>query len=313
MQTITPTSPAVGRRAARPSPYAGLTIPKVPDWAGLTAWDIWFNNLSIGVFLVAAVGALLAPASFGGLARYAYPLALLFLVVDLLFLVSSLGDPTRFHHMLRVFKLSSPMSFGTWALSLYGVLLGLASVVAVLNWPLLRGVQATLQGAGLWSWIEGLGKVASVAALLPAVGGILYKGPLFSVTSQPGWRDARGLGSYLANSAILLGCSVVLLLALLGRQSRAVAILPAAIMGLLLLDAVWLVLLYRQISATYRARYGVNQRMFAWIVVLVGGIIVPFILLLRGTLLIAAPPLLILPSALVARYLLMCLPHPPED
>ena len=33
--------------------------------------------------------------------------------VDLLFLVLDLGDPLRFHYMLRVFKPSAPMSLGT--------------------------------------------------------------------------------------------------------------------------------------------------------------------------------------------------------
>jgi len=108
------------------SPYAGQTITKLPNWSGLTAWDIWFNNLSIGVFLVAAAGALVAPAHFAPLTKYAYPLALLLLVVDLALLVGDLGDPARFHHMLRVFKPSSPMSFGTWTLSAYGLLLGIA-------------------------------------------------------------------------------------------------------------------------------------------------------------------------------------------
>ena len=36
-------------------------------------------------------------------------------------LVLDLGDPLRFHHMLRVFKPSSPMSLGTWSLTVYSL------------------------------------------------------------------------------------------------------------------------------------------------------------------------------------------------
>jgi hypothetical protein len=296
-----------------PSPYAGETITKTPDWAGATAGDIWFNNLSIGTFLVAALGALAAPAAFVGIARYAVPLALVFLITDLVLLVAGLGDPARFHHMLRVFKPSSPMSFGTWALSLYGVLLGVASVVAVLSWPLLGGVQGWLARAGVWGAIEFLGKGAAVLAILPAAGGVLYKGPLFSITSQPGWKDARWLGGYLVNSSILLGCSVVLLIALIVGQSAAVHLLNRAMLGLLVLDLAFVALLYRNVAPVYRVRYGVNQRTFIPIAVLVGGIILPFLLLLAGTLLIAVPPLLILLAALVLRYALVLLPRPPRQ
>ena len=44
-------------------------------------------------------------------------------------LVSDLGDPLRFHHMLRVFKPSSPMSLGTWSLTVYS--LPLTLIVAI--------------------------------------------------------------------------------------------------------------------------------------------------------------------------------------
>ena len=44
-------------------------------------------------------------------------------------LVLDLGDPLRFHHMLRVFKPSSPMSLGTWSLTAYS--LPLTLIVAI--------------------------------------------------------------------------------------------------------------------------------------------------------------------------------------
>ena len=131
------TQPQMRRSTHKPmmpaSPYADQVITKTPPWTGLTAWDIFCNNLSIGTFLVATLAAVLAPARFSGLALIAYPFALLVFMADLGLLISDLGDPKRFHHMLRVFKLSSPMSFGTWSLTAYGVLLGVAAVVAPSN------------------------------------------------------------------------------------------------------------------------------------------------------------------------------------
>src|SRR5438046_9356559 len=90
--------------------YSAHPVTKAPDWHGLVAWDLLFNNLTTGLFLVAALGELSAPAVFTAVAKVAYPVALVFLLADLLCLVLDLGDPLRFHHMLRVFKPSSPMS-----------------------------------------------------------------------------------------------------------------------------------------------------------------------------------------------------------
>ena len=52
---------------------------KTPNWHGLVVLDVLFNNLSTGLFLVAALGELAAPAHFKALAGVAYPIALLLL------------------------------------------------------------------------------------------------------------------------------------------------------------------------------------------------------------------------------------------
>src|SRR5262245_64676892 len=84
--------------------YADRTITHAPAWHGLVAWDMLFNGISTGLFLVAAICELAAPDIFAGAARAAYAVALVVLIVDLVSLVFDLGDPLRFHHMLRVVK-----------------------------------------------------------------------------------------------------------------------------------------------------------------------------------------------------------------
>ena len=103
--------------------YAAGPVTKPPDWHGLVAWDLLLNNLATGLFLVSAFGELAAPAAFTAAAARAYPVALALLSADLALLVLDLGDPLRFHHMLRVFKPSSPMSLGTWCLTIYSFFL----------------------------------------------------------------------------------------------------------------------------------------------------------------------------------------------
>ena len=267
---------------------------------------MFFNNVSIGVFLAATLAAILAPARFGGLTLAAYPVALLLLVLDLALLVSDLGDPMRFHHMLRVFKPSSPMSFGTWSLSAYGVLLGIATVVALLHLPPFGWLHA--RGA-LWTFVLVVGNAAALLAVIPALGGILYKGVLFSVTSQPGWQDARWLGAYLGNSAILLGCSGLLIIAAIAGRADAAATLRIAMLALLVLDVVFFGLLYRGIAPAFKSRYGPNQTVFFWLTVVAAGWLLPFLLLLQGAFVELVPPLFIALAALVVRYALVFLPH----
>src|SRR5260370_16918082 len=84
--------------------YMNSRVTKAPDWHGLVAWDLLFNNLTTGLFLVAALSELAAPTVFTRVAKVAYPVALLFLLTDLICLVLDLGDPCRFHPMLRAFK-----------------------------------------------------------------------------------------------------------------------------------------------------------------------------------------------------------------
>jgi hypothetical protein len=66
------------------------------------------------------------------LAKVAYPVALVLLLVDLGLLVLDLGDPLRFHHMLRTFKPGSPMSVGTWCLTIFSLPLTAAAALSLL-------------------------------------------------------------------------------------------------------------------------------------------------------------------------------------
>src|SRR5262249_37057589 len=139
--------------------------------------------------------------------------------------VVDLGDPWRFHHMLRVFKPSSPMSLGTWCLTAFSLPLTILAAMSVFRLDV--------------PWLRIL---AIVAGLLPAFGVAAYKGVLFSTSAQPGWRDARWLGAYLANSALTLGAAGCLAVAIGTDQAVSVRVLRIALALLLTLNFVvsWL-------------------------------------------------------------------------
>jgi formate-dependent nitrite reductase membrane component NrfD len=90
-------------------------------------------------------------------------------------LIEDLGRPERFLHMLRVFKVTSPMSVGTWILSAFGALSGAAAASELTGVALPAG-RAAEAGAG----VLGLPLATYTAALL-------------ANTSMPVWHEARRL------------------------------------------------------------------------------------------------------------------------
>jgi Ni/Fe-hydrogenase subunit HybB-like protein len=283
--------------------YLGQDVTKVPGWHGLVAWDLLFNNLTTGLFLFAAVGELAFPALLGPVARAAYPVALFCLLTDLMMLVLDLGDPLRFHHMLRVFKPSSPMSLGTWSLTAYSLPLTLIvsiEIAQALNW-LPPGSVA----------LERVRQAAVVLGLLPAFGSLAYKGVLFSTSSQPGWKDARWLGGFMANSALLLGCAELLAVSVLTGHARAVAALRTVAVVLVLLNIIPAWLLFSELHQTLSRIYGDRQLYVVLALVFAGGALIPLSLLLIGdgdpSILVATA--LIVLGSLAVRFLLIKIPH----
>jgi Ni/Fe-hydrogenase subunit HybB-like protein len=277
--------------------YAARTVTKVPDWHGLVAWDLLFNNLATGLFLTAAAGDLLAPEAFTPVARVAYPLALLLLLTELVLLTLDLGDPLRFHHMLRVFKPSSPMSLGTWCLTAFSFPLAAAALLSVLP-----------GGGPALEWAR---KGAVVLALVPALGAGVYKGVLLSTTAQPGWRDARWLGGYLANSALLLGCAELLALAIFTGQERATAVLRPALAILLVLNAVALFLLLAELRQALARIFTPGQRWQFGLLTLGVGMLAPLCLVLvtdHPAALLAAV-LFLLAGSVAIRWLIVNIPR----
>jgi Ni/Fe-hydrogenase subunit HybB-like protein len=277
--------------------YANGPVTKAPNWHALVAWDLLFNSLTTGLFLVAATSELAAPAVFTPVAKVAYPVALVLLLVDLLCLVLDLGDPLRFHHMLRVFKPSSPMSLGTWCLTIYSFPLTVAAALSL------------LPGGGMA--IEWVRRLAVVLGLLPALGSAAYKGVLLSTNAQPGWRDARWLGGYLTNSALLLGCAEMLALSVLMGQESAAATLRTALGPLLVLNVIPLALLLANLRPVLARIYTREQLWRVGVLTLGGGTLIPVCLVFIA----GSPPLMlgagmfILLGSLVIRFLLIRVPH----
>jgi hypothetical protein len=276
--------------------YENTPVPKVPGWHGIIAWDALLNGMATGLFLAAAVSELAAPAVFMRVAKVAYPVALVLLLVDLGLLVLDLGDPLRFHHMLRVFKPSSPMSLGTWCLTIFSLPLTAAaalSLLAELGWD--------------FEWARLL---AVVVGLLPGFGSAAYKGVLLSTNAQPGWKDARWLGGYLTNSALLMGCAELLVLSALMGQTQATVILRTAFIVLLVLNVIPLGLLFNNLRPTHARLYTREQQWRVGALIVAGALIPLGLMLLNSSLLsISVAVIFLLSESWLVRSVYVKIPH----
>jgi hypothetical protein len=279
------------------SGYAHLPVTKVPGWHGLIAWDALLNGMATGLFMAAAVSELAAPAIFIPVAKVAYPVALVLLLVDLALLVSDLGDPLRFHHMLRVFKPRSPMSVGTWCLVIFSLPLTAAAGLSLLSE---MGID--------FEWAR---RLAVVLGLLPGFGSAAYKGVLLSTNAQPGWKDARWMGGYLTNSALLMGCAELLVLSALMGQTHATVILRTAFIALLVLNVIPLGLLFADLRPTHARLYTRGQQWLVGILIFAAATLIPLSLtLLSGDLpFLSGAVIFLLLGSWVIRFVYVKIPH----
>ncbi|SCL26779.1 Polysulphide reductase, NrfD [Micromonospora inyonensis] len=204
--------------------YYGRPIVKAPVWR----WDIpaylFTGGLAAGSSLLAVGGQVTGRPV---LRRAGRLVALGGVGASAFFLVHDLGRPGRFHHMLRVAKVTSPMSVGTWILAVFGPAAGVAAVAEAASWLPSRGVWRLARGV-LPPVGRGAGWVAAVTAPVLAT----YTGVLLANTAVPSWHEAYPeLPVVFAGSALASGAGVGLLAAPVGQAgpARRLAVAGAAL------------------------------------------------------------------------------------
>jgi len=153
----------------RPSTYYGKPIVKPPVWKPEIPFYFFFGGLA------GASAVLASTATFTGrreLARRAWAGAFIGVSVSPVLLIKDLGKPQRFLNMLRVFKITSPMSVGAWLLAANGAATGLAAALNVLK-PKRRG---------------GAPEIAAAALGAPLA---TYTAALVTHSAIPAWAEAR--------------------------------------------------------------------------------------------------------------------------
>jgi hypothetical protein len=162
--------------------YYGRPVIKEPVWQPEIPWYFFTGGLAGGSSVLSLVARL---AGNETLARRSLYVAAAADTVSPLLLVSDLGRPERFLNMFRVFKVTSPMSVGSWILGVSG------------------GASGT---AALLEWTGRLKPVKYAAELVSALTGgplAVYTATLVSDTAVPAWHEARKELPFLfASSAV---------------------------------------------------------------------------------------------------------------
>lgn len=173
--------------------YYGRNIVKRSPWEADIPAYLFSGGLAAGSALLAAGADLTDRPALRRAARLTAAAATGFSGAAL---VHDLGKPSRFLNMLRVAKLTSPMSVGTWIISAFGAASGVAAageVAAMLPDGVRRGPLA---------WLPPLARPGGLAAaaVAPALG--TYTAVLLSDTATPSWHEAyRELPFVFAGSA----------------------------------------------------------------------------------------------------------------
>jgi formate-dependent nitrite reductase membrane component NrfD len=256
--------------------YYDYPVLKAPTWGWEIIWYFFFGGLAAGCYVIASIASLFGTKEDRVVARTGYYLSLLVLLPCPPLLIKDLGRPERFLHMLRIFKVKSPMSMGTWGL---------------VSFSLFSGLTATNQAAhdgilGRW-W--GARLLATLPQRLLALPGTLlgfflggYTGVLLAATSVPLWSRSKTLGAVFITSALSTSVALIsLVLRISGAPARTLHKLERLEWAALLVEMTGLLTFLRGSGRAARPLVGTapaeHGRTF-WGVVFGGGLALPWLL-----------------------------------
>jgi formate-dependent nitrite reductase membrane component NrfD len=189
--------------------YYGQPVIKRPVWTPEVPIYFFF-----GGFAGASAGLAFAARLTGRkkLARVATANAFAGVAASPPLLISDLGVPRRFFNMLRVFKVTSPMSVGSWILSVEGGTIAVAAAHEFLGWfprPLARCAEA----------------IAALFGMPLAT----YTAALLANTAVPVWHEGRRElpFAFAGGSAMAAGGAAAILAPTEAGPARRLAILGA--------------------------------------------------------------------------------------
>jgi len=183
--------------------YYDYPVLKATTWHWEIIWYFFFGGLAAGCYVIASIAALFGSREDRAVARTGYYLSLLAILPCPLLLTKDLGRPERFLHMLRIFKVKSPMSMGTWGLVSFSLFSGVTAVIQAAR----DGILGRWWGARLLAALP-----QRLIALPGTVLGVFlggYTGVLLTATSVPLWSRSKVLGAVFISSAFSTSSALI--------------------------------------------------------------------------------------------------------
>lgn len=190
-----------------------------PHWTGWIVLYFFVGGIAGTAFLLASLLHFWGRPADRPLVRLGYYVACVGTVASGIFLTLDLNRPERFWHMLiqsntgrLMFKGWVPMSVGSWALLVFGLLTLLAALSALSEERASGG--GLLQSAPV-RFFRRRGPTALIAVLGSVFGLFIagYTGVLLAVTNRPIWADSSLLGLLFLVSGASTGAAALILLA----------------------------------------------------------------------------------------------------
>ena len=187
--------------------YYGIPPIKEHTWT----WEIpvyfWLGGIGSGAHVVTTIARLMGHDDKAMIRAGRYTTLFCMLLSPLL-LISDLGRPERFYKMLRIVKWRSPMSMGTWGLSVFASLTSLVAAHQAAEDGLLG--RKNILSRLLTALPDRL--IGTIAAPFGLFVGA-YTGVLIALTSVPIWaRNAVLMGPLFIASAMSTGLSAISLI-----------------------------------------------------------------------------------------------------
>ena len=188
-----------------------------PQWHDLIIWYFFLGGIAAGSSAFASLARLYGGEPGRRATRVADYLAFPLVTICGLLLVVDLGRPERFWHMLigsetlrPMFKWWSPMSVGSWGLSIFGTFAALSFFGVLIEDGLvgserIRSMTLRLR-RGAFGRIAAFGELGSAFFLGS------YTGVLLEVTNQPVWSDSTWIGALFLASSGSTGIAALMLL-----------------------------------------------------------------------------------------------------
>jgi formate-dependent nitrite reductase membrane component NrfD len=188
--------------------YYGIPVIHGPHWKWLVIGYFYFGGIS-GASAAIAAFSRLSGGTFGApLARIATYVSFLALLPCPVLLILDLGRPARFFHMLREFRVTSPMSVGTWGLTAFG---GVSTLTAGLQ---LLDDRSARNGECPSAVRRALGQGLAILSGLSGFFVAGYTGVLLAATAVPLWSKRPALlGPLFLSSAMTSGAAAISLVA----------------------------------------------------------------------------------------------------